>query len=40
MCTDGTFINYSAVKSSRIDIFDSNVVTETRDESIHAETVC
>ena len=34
MCTDGTFINYSA------DIFDSNVVTETRDESINAETVC
>ena len=52
MCTDGTFINISAIKSLRLDIIDNaikslrldiidnNVITETRDESLHAETVC
>lgn len=39
MCTDGTFINISAIKSLRLDIID-NAITETRDESLHAETVC
>ena len=40
MCTDGTFINYSETKSLRIGMVDNNVNTETRDESLHAETVC
>ena len=40
MCTDGTFINYSETKSLRISMDEINVNTETRDESLHAETVC